>query len=233
MYTPLSKLLERVGLEVVRRADAEQREYGRDVPLDAETMAGVRRLQDLRRCIETLNDENVPGDLIEAGVWRGGTCIYMRGVLKALGCVDRRVWVADSFQGLPSVDTDVYPADAADTFGQWHKVVVSSEEVSENFRRYGLLDDQVVFLEGWFKDSLPAAPIDSLALLRLDCDLYSSTMDVLTHLYERVSLGGYVVVDDYSIATCRKAVEDFRSARRIKAELVDIDGTAVRWRRSS
>ncbi len=232
LYAPVSMFLERTNLELVRRVDPRHRESGQDIPVDAETMVGLRRLHDLRACITNVIDDGVPGDLIETGVWRGGTCIFMRAVLKALGSSDRTVWVADSFAGMPPTDVDRYPADAGDTIGQWSPIVVPIEEVRANFERYGLLDGQVRFLQGWFEDTLPGAPIDRLAILRLDGDLYSSTTDVLTALYDRVSIGGYVIVDDYGLSTCRAAVDDFRSRRNITDPIVDIDGAGIRWRRS-
>lgn len=232
LFSPVGALLARADLELVRRVDPQLREFGRDVPADAETMVGLRRLRDLRACITTILDDSIPGDLIETGVWRGGACIFMRGVLKAFDCSNRTVWVADSFAGMPQTDPEAYPVDAADKIGQWRRVAVSIEEVRANFERFDLLDDQVRFLKGWFKDTLPSAPIKKLALLRLDGDLYSSTMDVLTELYDRVSVGGYIVVDDYSLTTCRAAVDDFRQQRGITDEVIDIDGAAVRWRRS-
>ena len=102
-----------------------------------------------------------------------------------------------------------------------------------NFAKYGLLDDRVVFLDGWFKDTLPAAPIERLAVLRLDGDMYESTMEALTALYDKVSTGGFVIIDDYGcIDACRKAVHDFRDARGIAEKIVDIDGWGVYWRKS-
>lgn len=231
-YEQIERVLDRYGLQITRIATPESRELGQDFPIDAETMIGMKRLGDLRQCIEDVLDSGVPGDLIETGVWRGGACIFMRGVLRASGINDRTVWVADSFQGMPATDTRTYPADTADTFGQWKKIAVDLEQVRQNFRRYDLLDEQVEFLPGWFNESLPAAAIGKLSILRLDCDLYSSTTDVLTALYDNVSIGGYIIVDDYGISTCRSAIDDFRSARGITDELVDIDGAAVRWRRS-
>lgn len=232
LYSPISRILGRANLVLVRPADRDAREFGRDVPAEAETMVGYRRLRDLRMCINDVVHNSVPGDLIETGVWRGGACIFMRAVLKTLECSDRTVWVADSFSGMPATDQEKYPADAADKIGRWSPVAVSMEEVRTNFQRYGLLDQQVRFLPGWFKDTLPGAPIDQLAILRLDGDLYSSTTDVLAALYDRVSIGGYIIVDDYSLATCRAAIDDFRQRRAISDEMVDIDGTAARWRKT-
>jgi O-methyltransferase len=102
--------------------------------------------------------------------------------------------------------------------------------VRDNFARYGLLDDQVVFLKGWFRDTLAAAPIDRLAILRLDGDLYESTIQALTALYDKVSVGGFVIVDDYGVfPNCRAAITDFRQSRGIRGHMHDVDGTAVFW----
>jgi O-methyltransferase len=194
-------------------------------------MIGPGRLRSLRHTIELILKDDVPGDLIETGVWRGGACIYMRGVLKAYGILDRVVWAADSFDGLPRPDSEHFPEDADST---WHKVdflAVTLDEVRENFRRYGLLDDQVRFLKGWFRDTLPAVRSHTWALIRLDGDMYESTIDALRNLYPGLSPGGFVIIDDYSIENCRRAVTDFRSANGIRAPLEGIDWSAVRWRK--
>jgi O-methyltransferase len=209
-----------------------QRAEGKDWPLFAQTMVGHDRLQNLRSAIETIITEGVPGDLIETGVWRGGASIFMRGVLEAHGDKDRRVWVADSFQGLPPPEADRYPADAG---GRWHTadhLAVSLEDVKENFRRYGLLDDRVEFLEGWFKDTLPMVRDRTWSLIRLDGDMYGSTMDALTNLYPGLSPGGFLVVDDYAIDPCRQAVHDFRNSEGIEDQIEAIDWTGIFWRRS-
>lgn len=206
---------------------------GRDWPFAAHTMVGIKRLDNLHYCIEDILRNNVPGDLIETGVWRGGTTIFMRAVLKAYGIMNRCVWVADSFEGLPPPNADAYPLDAGDRLHEYAELAVSLAEVKSNFKRYGLLDDKVRFLKGWFRESLPTAPIDQLAVLRLDGDMYESTRDALVHLYPKVSVGGYVIVDDYgAISACRHAVHDYRHAERIDEEIHPIDWTGVYWRRS-
>jgi O-methyltransferase len=153
-------------------------------------------------------------------------------VLKVHGISDRRVWVADSFRGLPPPAPERYPVDRGDHLHTIRALAVSLETVRENFARYGMLDEQVVFLEGWFRDTLPVAPIDKLAILRLDGDMYESTMDALAALYDKVSQGGFVIVDDYGVyPSCRAAIEDFRAARGITGRMHDIDGSGVFWRR--
>jgi O-methyltransferase len=152
------------------------RANGRDWPTEAETMIGLRRLDNLEECIIDVLRQGVAGDLIETGVWRGGATIFMRAVLNAYGDRTRTVWAADSFEGLPKPDPDAYPADEGDRHWQKAELAVSLDEVKANFRRYGLLDEQVRFLVGWFRDTLPSAPIERLAVLRLDGDMYESTM---------------------------------------------------------
>ena len=196
-------------------------------------MIGRARLRNLRDLVATAISEGVPGDLIETGVWRGGACILMRAALEAFGDLGRRVFVADSSEGLPAPDAQAYPADLGDKHHTIEELSISLDEVKANFAKYGLLDNRVVFLKGWFKDTLRAAPIERLAVLRLDGDMYESTTDALTALYDKVSPGGFVIVDDYGcIEACRRAVHDFRDARGIVDPIVDIDGWGVYWRKS-
>jgi len=205
---------------------------GRDWPSSAATMIGLARLRNLRVLTERVVEEGIAGDLLEAGVWRGGACILMRGVLAAYGIADRTVWAADSFAGLPVADPMTYPTDAGDQHATVEALRVTSEEVKANFQRFGLLDQQVRFLINWFVDTLPGAPIERLAILRLDGDVYASTKQTLDALYGKVSSGGYVIVDDYILAGCRQAVDDYRERNAIADKLVDVDGAAVYWRKT-
>jgi len=210
------------------------REVGRDWPSLAHTMIGVKRLANLRQLSESVLQNKVPGDFIETGVWRGGACILMRAVLNAYGVTDRRVWVADSFQGVPPPNLNQYPADQDSTYHTFEELSVSLDVVRSNFEKYGLLDDQVVFLKGWFKDTLRTASIERLALLRLDGDLYESTILALDALYDKVSPGGFVIVDDYHVVSgCRNAIRDFLASRKISSGLSEIDGVGVFWQKTS
>ena len=214
--------------------DPALREVGRDWPATAQTMIGVRRLRNLRTLVEDVIRSEVPGDLIETGVWRGGACILMRAVLSAYRIRDRRVWVADSFKGVPPPDVESYPADRESTYHTFPDLLVPADVVRRNIEKYGLLDNQVAFLEGWFKDTLPRAPIEALALLRLDGDLYESTIVALNSLYGKLSVGGYVIVDDYHVvAGCRHAIDDFLSDRGISPRISEIDGVGVFWQKTS
>ena len=141
--------------------DAERRAEGKDWPATGHTMVGLKRLDNIQACVEDVLARDVPGDLIETGVWRGGATIFMRSILKAYGVTDRRVWVADPFEGLPPPNPDRYPSDRGDNLHTFKELAVPLESVRANFERYGLLDDQVQFLKGWFRDTLPRAPIDA------------------------------------------------------------------------
>jgi O-methyltransferase len=233
LYSVIRRLLSTRGLELVRLKSSDPEEYlesGSEATNrveDAETMIGARQLDNLQFCITDVLRRDVPGDLLEAGVWRGGASIFMRAVLKAYGDDTRRVWLADSFAGLPRLDP------ATDTF-EWKPgdMAVSLEQVRENFARYGLLDEQVRFLRGFFADTLPDAPIERLSILRVDADLFASTRDVLYHLYPRLSVGGYAVFDDYqNLPDCRRAIDSYREEHNITEPICRIDRRAVYWRK--
>jgi hypothetical protein len=215
--------------------ELDKRQSGFDWPSEAETMIGMYRLNNVQNCATDVLRAGVPGDFIETGVWRGGASILMRATLAAFGDTSRRVWVADSFQGLPAPDPSRFPVDADDRHWELKSYLsVPVETVKSNFERYGLLDEQVVFLPGWFKDTLPSAPVEKIALLRLDGDMYESTFEALTFLYPKLTPGGYVIIDDYgALPTCKSAVHDYRAAHRIDEEIRKIDWTGVYWQKRS
>lgn len=235
LFLPLQTFLLARGWTVVRRraVDSGVRSEGRDWPADAETMIGLKRLNNLQFCIERILQDGVPGDLIETGVWRGGATIFMRGVLKAYGDTTRLVWAADSFQGLPKPQPGGFRDDERGRLWEFGTTLaVPLAQVRANFERYGLLDDQVRFLPGWFRDTLPAAPIERLALIRLDGDMYESTMDALGAVYPKLSIGGYCIIDDYySHSGARQAVTEYRRQNDINEPIEPIDWTGAFWRR--
>jgi hypothetical protein len=218
--------------QIMPDGSMEIQHWTRNITELSHTMIGKKRLDNIQYCVETILDEDISGDLIETGIWRGGAVIFMRGLLAAYSITDRFVWAADSFEGVP---TPSLPEDAG--FEISAKVLpflaVSIEDVMDLFDRYDLLDEQVNFIQGWFKDTLATAPIEKLAMLRLDGDLYESTMDALVPLYDKVSRGGFIIVDDYfSCPPCKQAIDEFRVKHAITDELMQIDGQSVFWRKS-
>lgn len=220
-------------LERLRQSRAEGRLLDGDLSNIPQgyTMIGRRRMDNVQFCVESVLNQGIPGDLVECGIWKGGACIFMRGILKAYGSGDRNVWVADSFCGLPlpAAETD----EGLDlSRGKFPQLAIPLERVKSYFELFGLLDDQVRFLPGWFSDTLPEAGIERISVLRLDGDLYSSTMDVFRNLYDKVSPGGFIIVDDYGVLPqCARATDEFRAARGITTPIERIDITGVFWRK--
>lgn len=205
------------------------RREGRDWPLFGYTMIGERRLDNLHECMDYVTGNGVPGDFMEAGVWRGGATIFMRAYLCANGIEGRRVWVADSFEGMPEPTEGMRELDLRSV----DYLKVSLETVKDNFARFGLLDDRVRFLKGWFCDTLSRSEIEQLAVLRLDGDMYEATRDALRSLYPRVSDGGWVIVDDYyneNWKGCRRAVDEYLAENQIEADMQRVDWTASCWK---
>lgn len=261
--------------------DLKSRVLGEDAPLRAYTMVGIRRLENIQRCLTDVLEREIPGDIVEAGVLRGGAAIFARAVLKAYGVTDRRVLACDTFpetasRGLGWVvalkiiramtyipgakwrrgfakwlqsrarekrfpDT-IEPSDELIDLHTWFvrnidvfadAAGASLEHVKSYFARYGLLDDQVAFVRGYFSETLNDATVGKVALLRLDADIYESTRDALNLLYPKLSPGGYCIIDDYHMADCRLATDQYRARHGIREPLVPIDELSVFWKKES
>lgn len=176
-------------------------------------------------------DHNVQGDFMEAGVFKGGVAIVMAALLlQDRSNNDRKMWMADSFVGLPRLDLgrirDPTVANLVRTqsaAAKWHpgRFAASKQIVKRNL--YNCLPEAtgrqfVKFIGGFFNESLPG-PVKQLALLRIDADMYTSITDVLERAYDRMSSGGFVVFDDYKFGQARLAIEDFRQRRGVRAPL--------------
>ena len=204
--------------------DARLRRLGKDWPSHGLTMVGRTRLENIERLLLEVIDAQVPGDFVECGVWRGGSSLFARGIFKALGVRDRKVHLVDSFEGLPKATQEK----DNDMWSKMQYLQVSLEDVQAPFRELGLLD-HVVFHKGFFQDALPKlrdqqiANNRSIAILRMDGDMFESTMDILYNLYDLVPVGGCVIIDDYTIMEAKEAVETFLHHHGIEADFVKID----------
>ena len=212
--------------------DLRFRAAGLDWPLHGLSMVGLTRLDDLQRCVESVVADEVPGDLIECGSWRGGAAMLMRATLDTLGQSGRTVFVADSFQGFPRADVgEEYSLDA--DLASVGFLSVPLAEVQASFARLGL-SEGVSFVAGFFADTLPALRGHPWAVARLDGDSYDATRSALDAVYPSLSVGGYLVIDDfYPLDDCRRAVEDFRAEHEITEPIESVDWNAARWRRAS
>jgi O-methyltransferase len=224
---------EEVVIEPLAPSDAAQRRaFGTDWPVEGFTMIGIERLSNVQACIEDTIRQGVPGDFIETGVWRGGTTILMRALLEVHAVRDRIVFVADSFAGLPPPDPS-YPHDQGSELHTAPYLAVWIDQVRSYFEKFGLLDDQVQFLQGWFRDTLPTLSDRTWAVIRLDGDLYESTTNGLENLYPNLSSGGYAIIDDYHLSPpCKEAVDDYRAKHDIQDEIREIGWSGVFWQKS-
>lgn len=223
---------------IVRRGktvqfDKKKRFQGRDWPVVGHSMAGIKRLQNVAHLTDRVIAEDIPGEFIETGVWRGGASAMVRGVLKFRGIEDRKVYLADSFEGLPPPNEDDFPADKGSRYHTRGRLAVGVEAVKKTFRSYDLLDEQVEFVVGWFKDTLPELDVPQFALIRLDGDMYESTIQAISALYPKLAPGGFVIVDDYGgIKACREAIHDYRDEHGITEDIIKIDHTGVWWQKT-
>ena len=199
----------------------EKRKKGEDWPVFGLTMVGEMRLDNVRFLVEQAVREGVAGDWLEAGVWRGGTSIYVKGILEALGQgADRWVWVADSGTGVPRPRNGTKHKDLRITWNELAYLRVPRERVEENFRALGLLDDRVQFCYGEFVDTMPlCAKERKLAIARVDGDMYESTADVLWHIYPRLSIGAYLLLDDWQFEEVQRAVKEFYAHHNLTLEV--------------
>lgn len=211
---------------------------GKDWPHNGLSMIGLLRLDDLQACVQAVVGDQVGGDLIEAGSWRGGAAMLMRATLDSLGAQERTVWVADSFQGFPAPEA----GDASDDremelhMSAIEYLAPTLDQVRGYFRRFGL-ERRVRFVPGFFEETLDGLRGRTWALIRLDADSYRATRLALEALYPGLSVGGYVVVDDYFHpylpTACRRAVDEFRADHGIAEPVEQIDWNGARWRRES
>ena len=215
---------------ILKTSVPANRKNGSDWPQRAQTMIGIMRLNNLHKCLDEVRINNIDGDFIETGVWRGGACIFVKKYFQLYN-MNKKVFVADSFEGLPKPE---HPEDEGDHHHTMEFLQVSLEEVKKNFEMHQELDENVIFLKGWFSDTLPNnQDIKKLCILRMDGDMYKSTMDVFDSCYHKVENQGFVIIDDYSsVRGCQRATIVFRERNKITTPLTHIDGCGVFWQKN-
>jgi len=188
------------------------------------TMLPEKTLDNIEFAIRKVVAENIEGDFLEAGVLRGGAVIFAYYILKELGS-NKKVFAADSFEGLPKPNVEKYPQDLGDPHWRLPELRASLESVIDNFKLFGDIDKNVIFLRGWFRDTLTTPEIKKLSVLRLDGDMYESTWTTLEPLYPKLSSGGVCIIDDFGHVRAKQAVLDYREKFKITDEIKIIDET--------
>lgn len=206
----------------VEHYDLERSDWKIDRASCPTTLLRKGQLDLIEQAAVALEKDKIPGDYIEAGIWRGGAVLLMRALLDAYEISGRKVFAADSFARIPKNVRAVN-----DPVDQWRdRWVASIDEVRQNIARFGMLDDRIVFVEGFFAESLARLSDERFALVRLDSDSYDSVETSLDYLYPLVSQGGIVIIDDWHLPGCRMAVEDYRARYGIRDEVREYDANA-------
>jgi O-methyltransferase len=238
--------LGRGGYEVSRRLDpASLRDTHPDLdarflelyPLCAPaTMTTPERMYALYQAVSHVDAAGIDGDVVECGVWRGGSSMLAASTLLALGDEARSLWLYDTFEGMPEPG----PADVHYTGEQmaavWDRyrddresgVLAYSalDEVQANMASTGFPAERTHYVKGRVEDTIPARIPERIAVLRLDTDWYESTLHELVHLYPRLQPGGVLIIDDYGHwQGARQAVDEYFDGRGIPMLLNRIDYT--------
>lgn len=219
------RLVSTVGLKLVQPIKFGETHLS---PEFSYTMVGKARLDNLEVLLKEAS--NIEGDFVECGVWRGGASMFAKYVLNTLDST-KTVWLFDSFEGLPKSN---HISDKGSKFHEFDFLAVSQEDVMANFDRFGLLDERVKFVKGFFSNTAHSSKVENISVLRLDGDLYTSTMECLSGFYWKVSKGGYIIIDDFGgVKGCRDAVNDFRFKNGIKDQIHITDHSEIWWKKVS
>lgn len=205
----------------------------------AQTLAKVRPLSmvsedaliDLANQVHAVLTYGIPGDFVECGVWRGGASLLMADLLRQAGVRDRKVWLFDSFAGLPAPEeidglVAMEYAKNADSPACYDNCTASLEQVQQSAKELGLAS-YTEFVKGWFDQTLPATRhrIGPIAILRVDADWYSSVRCCLDNLYDQVVSDGFIILDDYYCYDgCAVAVHEFFGQRRLAHRIESVIG---------
>ena len=199
------------------------------------TMTSPERLHSLIRAVEYVVRNDIPGDVVECGVWKGGSMMAVASTLLELGTVDRALYLFDTFEGMTSPEEldRTFRGDrasdlmaTADREQSWIWAVSALDEVKAAMDKVGYDRDKVVYVQGDVADTLPRSAPPTISLLRLDTDWYKSTWHELEHLYPRLSVGGVLIIDDYGHwEGARRAVDEFIEAKGLRLFLSRIDYT--------
>ena len=201
---------------------------GHSWPQHAVSMGGIDAMWNVANLTEMVTHKQIPGDFVETGVWKGANGIIARKLFDAAGEWTRNVWCMDSFEWLPPPSAK-FAKDKGDkhhSYAALNPVLRADVNAVANiYRRFGIdvndASQHVRFIKGYFNETAPmvARQVDQIAILRLDGDMYQSTWEVLVALYEKVSVGGYVIIDDNTLAAGQAAI-DFRNCAHIRAPYV-------------
>lgn len=209
--------------------------YGIIAENASQTLVEAPFFREAPAMMERIKAEGIAGDIVQAGVWKGGSALFLHGLNRAYG-LDRELWLADTFYGFdPSTVKHERDLKALQAFSDFQGEPLSAQKVKDLFEKHQLLDDAVHFLEGDVKDTLPGSGISQIALLHIDVDFFEPTYNTLATLYDKLSPGAYVVIDDYGVPhfNCNDAVDQFRAERGISTPMTMMTHYIAWWRKEA
>jgi len=198
-------------------------------------MTSIERMYAVYQAVHHVHAAKIPGDVVECGVWRGGSSMLAALALDSLGERERCIWLYDTFEGMPppaEVDRSVFGQPAAallrqtDAAGERTRAVAALDEVEANLASTGYPRDRLHFVDGMVEDTIPGLAPEQISILRLDTDWYESTRHELEHLWPRLSPGGVLIIDDYGHwQGARRAVDEFfATAGPVLLQRIDYTG---------
>lgn len=200
------------------------------------TMTGVQKMYCLWQAVRYVIDNNIPGDFVECGVWRGGSSMLIARTLLSLNITDRVVHLFDTFEGMNAPTAkDIRTRDNADAVQLWNErlkdgrekwIKVDIDHVKANMRLTGYPESMTRFTKGPVEQTLPANAPNQIAILRLDTDWYESTLHEFQHLYPRLSPRGVLIVDDYGHwKGAKDATDEYITEHKLPLLLNRMDNT--------
>lgn len=220
------KPLERLDLSEFASNYADCREF---------TMTSLERMYSLHTAVKYVIENDIPGDFVECGVWRGGSAMIIAKTLKELGETSRKIYMYDTFEGMPApgeYDKDLTGKLASSQLQDHSKIkeqsviwaIASLNDVKKNLESVSYPSDNLIFIEGKVEDTIPEVCPETICLLRLDTDWYESTLHELKYLYPKLSKSGALIIDDYGHwAGARKAVDEYFHSNKPAPLLSRID----------
>jgi hypothetical protein len=240
----LTKILRRSGYEIAKiRPPSLLHAYPGDFDLDTietikavapYTMTSAERLYALCQAVQYISRHHIPGDIVECGVWRGGSMMAVAHTLKNKGDIGRTLHLFDTFEGMvPAGASDVtvdgvagaeIAGKIAEAGDKW--CYAGLDDVKRGMASTGYKPANIRYVQGRVEDTIPAEAPEAIALLRLDTDWYESTKHELIHLFPRLSDGAVLIIDDYGFwKGCRRAVDEYFAETRVPILLHRIDNT--------
>jgi hypothetical protein len=200
------------------------------------TMTSPERIFALIESVKYVVNNNIPGDIVECGVWKGGSMMAVAETLMSMNFKDKQLFLFDTFEGMSKptdLDVSVSNESASEEFkrkkindesSEWCKALL--DEVQKNIFRTGYDKNKIHFIKGKVENTIPSKEPRTISILRLDTDWYESTKHELTHFFPRLSRGGVIIIDDYGWwQGAKKAVDEYFSKNKIPILLNRIDGT--------